>query len=88
MSVHVLRRGANVTVRHYFQTRSVIRSGLFGGFAVRGGGNSLVITTPLPETVGRFRGMEERIRNHRRSDAWTSIFVSWATCWGGVTAAW
>ena len=32
--------------------------------------------------------MEECIQNHRRSGALASIFVSWAICWGGVTAAW
>ena len=46
-------------------------------------GSRSSVRDPFAETVGRFWGMEGRIRNHRRSDALASIFVSLAICWGG-----
>ena len=44
-------------------------------------GSRSSVGDPFAETVGRFRGMDERIRNHRRSNALASIFVSLAICW-------
>ena len=38
--------------------------------------SSVYIWVPFAETVGRFGGMVEIIRIHRRADASTSIFVS------------